>query len=83
MQAIRVRYFGPTNVRGSRLKADCASASITIDYPHEYSGEECYRQACNALVAKCGWTEKAGYPKMVGGQLASGEYVFVFCEREG
>ena len=77
MQAIICKYFGPTNVKGSRIKAQCDAGSITIDYPHELSGQAVYRKAAEALVAKLGWTE-AHYGGLLGGQLPSGDYAFVF-----
>ncbi|TXH40544.1 MAG: hypothetical protein E6Q97_39425 [Desulfurellales bacterium] len=41
MQAIQTRYLGPTNSRGSRIKAWCDRGSITIPYPHHLSRGEC------------------------------------------
>jgi hypothetical protein len=77
MQAIITKYFGPTNSRGSRIKATCASGSVTISYPHELLGQACHRAAADALVQKMGWTG-SHYGGLLGGQLPSGEYVFVF-----
>lgn len=77
MQAIICKYFGPTNSKGSRIKAQCSAGSITISYPHELSGQAVYRKAAEALVAKLGWTE-AHHGSLLGGQLHSGDYVFVF-----
>jgi hypothetical protein len=77
MQAIITKYFGPTNSRGSRIKATCAAGSVTISYPHELSGQACHRAAADALVQKMGWND-AHYGGLMGGQLPSGEYVFVF-----
>jgi hypothetical protein len=31
MQAIQTRYFGPGNVRGSRIKAWCAAKTIYVN----------------------------------------------------
>ena len=64
-------------MKGSRIKAQCDEVSITIDYPHELSGQAVYRKAAEALVAKLGWTE-AHYGDLLGCQLPSGDYVFVF-----
>jgi hypothetical protein len=75
MQAILTRYLGPTNTRGSRIKASCAAGSITIGYPHELSGQAVYRKAAEALVAKLGWDEIAS---LLGGCLPTGDYCFVF-----
>jgi hypothetical protein len=77
MQAIITKYFGPTNTRGSRIKATCAAGSVTISYPYELSGQACHRAAADALVQKMGWDD-AHYGGLLGGQLPSGEYVFVF-----
>lgn len=77
MQAIICKYFGPTNVKGSRIKAQCEAGSLTIDYPHELSGQAVYRKAAETLVSKLGWTNQ-NYGELLGGQLPSGDYVFVF-----
>jgi hypothetical protein len=77
MQAIITKYFGPTNSRGSRIKATAAAGSVTISYPYELSGQACHRAAAEALVQKMGWND-AHYGGLLGGQLPSGEYVFVF-----
>ena len=77
MQAIITKYFGPTNSRGSRIKATCAAGSVTISYPYELSGQACHRAAAEALVQKMGWND-AHYGGLLGGQLPSGDYVFVF-----
>ena len=73
MKAIRTKYLGPTNTKGSRIRAsDEDGNSITIGYPHELSGEAVHRAAAEALCAKMNW---AG--AMVAGSLKDG-YVFVF-----
>ncbi len=77
MQAIITKYLPCTNSKGSRIKAQCAAGSITIDYPHELSGQAVYRKAAEALVAKLGWSN-ANYGCLLGGQLPSGDYAFVF-----
>lgn len=62
MQAIETKYLGPTNARGSRIKATCDRGSITIPYPHELSGDECHREAVRVLCAKFA-QEDAADPK--------------------
>lgn len=60
MIAIHTKYIGPTNTRGSRIKAYTASwgdrkgFEATIAYPHELSGEACHFEAVKALVKKNG-----------------------------
>ena len=77
MQAINTKYLGPTNSRGSRIKATCAAGSVTIGYPHELSGQAAHRKAAEALVSKLGWIDPH-YGGLLGGQLANGDYAFVF-----
>jgi hypothetical protein len=77
MQAIQTRYLGPTNTRGSRIKAWTAAGSITIPYPHELSGQACYRAAAEALALKLEWNTRF-YGQLLGGCLPNGDYVFVF-----
>ena len=73
MKAITTRYLGPTNFRGSRIKAtDDDGNSVTIPYPYELSGEDVHRAAADALCVKMGWTGK-----LVGGSIKTG-YAFVF-----
>ena len=52
MQAILTKYLPVTNSRGSRIKATCERGSLTIDYPHELSGDAVHRKAAHALVEK-------------------------------
>ena len=73
MKAIQTKYFGPGNVKGSRIKAfDSDGNSVTISYPHELSGEDVHRKAAEALRDKMQWKGE-----MVGGSIKTG-YVFVF-----
>ena len=92
MQAIIVKYLGPTNTKGSRLKATCERGSITIPYPHELSGSDCHRKAVASLIYRFVQEdeEKYGTKTFVNpwnkpfsiGQLPNGDYVAVFHERK-
>lgn len=54
-QSIITKYIPCTNTRGSRIKAETASGlSVTIPYPHEYSGADCHFQAVKELLKKQG-----------------------------
>jgi len=61
MQAIITKYLPATNTRGSRIKASCERGSITIDYPHELSGDAVHIAAADALVAKFVKEDKGKY----------------------
>lgn len=77
MQAIITKYLGYTNTKSSRIKATCQAGSVTIGFPHELSGMACHAAAAKALVDKMGWND-AHYGDLMGGQLPSNDYVFVF-----
>jgi hypothetical protein len=77
MQVIQCKYHGPSETRGSRIAAKCEAGSISIPYPHELSGQACYRLAAEKLADKLGWTGKH-YGPLLGGQLSDSSYVFIF-----
>lgn len=57
MKAIKTTYHGPTNFRGSRIKAtDEDGNSVYIPYPHELNSTEGHRKAAHALMEKMGWS---------------------------
>jgi hypothetical protein len=74
-QAIVTKYIGPTNTKGSRIKASCEAGSITIQYPSQLSEVDAHKEAFVALAKKLDWDK---YTWHVGG-LKNG-YVFVLGE---
>lgn len=77
MKAIITKYFGPTNTRGSRIKAtDGDRCSITIPYPHELDSEEAHRKAAEALRDKMKWKGE-----LIAGWIKN-DCVFVFKPEE-
>lgn len=75
MQAIQTRYFGPTNVRGSRIKATASAGSITVGYDHALNSEKNHEAAAIALIAKMEWQDVVD--TLNGGQLKNGDWVWV------
>jgi hypothetical protein len=63
MQAIQTKYLGPTNTKGSRIKAWCERGSVTVDYD-QYSGVGAHDKAMKALISRfvSEDTEKYGTP---------------------
>lgn len=55
MQAIATKYLGPTNHRGSRVKATAWAGSITVSWDHRLNSESNHRAAAEALAKKFGW----------------------------
>lgn len=79
MQAIVTKFLGPTNVRGSRVKATCEAGSVTLSWDHALNSEGNHDAAAKALAHKLGW-DKGWHGELVGGGLpdTTGNcYVFV------
>lgn len=74
-QVITTRYLGPTNTRGSRIKASADGGSVTIGHDSALSSENAHAKAARALCVKLGWTGT-----LISGVTASGEHVFVFVD---
>jgi hypothetical protein len=55
VQAITTKYIGPSNVRGSRIKAKAAAGSITIGRDDSLNIEQNHAKAAEALARKFGW----------------------------
>lgn len=73
-QAITTKYLGPTNVRGSRVKATAAAGSLTLNWDVALNSDQNHIAAAKALAEKFDW----GGAEWHGGGLpdCSG-YVFV------
>lgn len=79
MQAITTRFLGPTNFRGSRVKATCQAGSLTVSWDHALDSEANHDVAARMLAEKLGWIAPH-YGRLVGGGLPDGRgncYVFV------
>ena len=55
MQAIETKYLGPTNSRGSRVKASCQAGSVTVGWDDALDVDPNHDAAARALIAKFGW----------------------------
>lgn len=76
-QTIITRFFGPTNHRGSRIKATCWRASVTVPYPHELDTGRAHRAAAEALCVKLAEGEGA-WRITAGADLPAGNgYAFI------
>jgi len=90
MQAIITKIIPATNTKPTRIKAFCARGSITIGYPHEFSGDAVHHHAATRLCAKFYEEDKKqnGTPlnknpwgrHRVIGQLPNGDYAHVFID---
>lgn len=73
MQAIQVKYLGPTNTQGSRYKAICQSGSKTDNRNYELSDEADQKRVAELLVAKLNWNRHV----IDAGVLKDGSRVFM------
>ena len=56
MKAILTKYLGPTNFRGSRIKAyDEDNNSIIISWNHAWNVDQNHCYAASQLIKKMGW----------------------------
>lgn len=71
-KAISTKYIGPTNFRGSRVKAFAeGGSSNTLEWDDALNSEQNHMEAAKALAAKMNWSGT-----WQGGGTSSG-YVFV------
>ena len=50
-QAIETKYMGPTNTRGSRIKATAAAGSIMVPFDYQLNPDGNHKAAADALIA--------------------------------
>ena len=67
-QAIVTKFYGPTNTRGSKIKAMACAGSVYVAYDHAMSIEENHVHAAMKLAHKFGWYG----PKFDGNWIAGG-----------
>ena len=78
MQTIITKYLGPTNHRGSRIKARQSASyagtpqSITIAWDYGLNVEQNHKAAATAFAEKMGW-----HGNWAGGSGGGESYVFV------
>jgi hypothetical protein len=74
-QAIQTKFLGPTNSRGSRVKAFAAAGSVTISWDPRLNPERNHKAAAEIFANRMNWegTWNAG-------TLPNGDMVFVVTE---
>lgn len=55
-QAITTKYLGPTDHRGSRVKAQAEAGSLTLDWDDNLNSDQNHVRAAQALARKLDWT---------------------------
>lgn len=81
MKAIITKYHGPTNTRGSRIRAsDLDGNRVTVSFDHALNGDGNHDAAAVALCRKMGWS----HHNLMRGGLGGGDVVYTFeadCNR--
>jgi len=77
MQAITTKYIGPSNVRGSRIKAECAAGTLFYHYNDALSEDGNHSNAAQFLIHKLGWDLPCYGQHWFEGVLKDGRHVFV------
>ena len=57
LQAIQTKYLGPTDSKGSRVKAYCQAGCVTVDWLHNLNSEQNHKRAVMQLIKKLGWDD--------------------------
>lgn len=69
--AIVTKYFGPTDHKGTRVRAKADAGSIWWSWDHALNAEDNHTGAAAALATKLNWGGE-----WVGGAMAGGGYCF-------
>ncbi|MNR02097.1 hypothetical protein D3C85_1179370 [compost metagenome] len=75
MQAIAIKYAGPTNTKGARMIASAAAGRQTFSYRYELDSEQNAIEAAKAYAKSKDWSGK-----MAIGQDAKGDWQAVFIK---
>jgi len=75
-RAIQVKYIGPTNIRGARVKAFVSkNLTVTLFYDYSKSDDDNMLSVANKLIKKLDWPIKISGS----GSLPNGDHVFTIA----
>lgn len=82
-QAIITRYIGPTDTKGSRVRATSASGlTLTLGWDSALGSEENHRAAALALANKHNWLNRPNTYLVSGGLKTGNAYVIIEIEND-
>lgn len=79
-QAIQTRYIGPTNYRGSRVKATAETGSVTLSWDNALNATDNHRIAAEALANRHGWISNGA--RLVGGCISGPGFVWTVVDAD-
>ena len=77
MQAITLRYHGPTNTLGSRISATAECGRVYYHWDYALGSTENYHAAALAFLTQWGWLDGRPTAKVYLGTLHNGDRVAV------
>ena len=75
-KAVAVKYLGPTNSRGARVKAAAGGTNVTLPFRHDKDMGQNIAAAVDELLRRHAWDNP-----YVLGALADGTYVAVLSDK--
>lgn len=82
MQAVRTKYYGPTNSRGSRIKAEAQAGARWMEWDDALNHDENHQRAACAYANALGWLRDGKF-YLASGALADGTEVHVLVPVQG
>ena len=76
-KAIAVKYLGPTNSRGARVKASGGTGNVTLPFRHDQDMRQNVAAAVDELLLRNGWLSYS----YVLGVLPGGTYAAVLSDK--
>ena len=79
MKAIRTKYHGPGNVRGSRFSATTGEQGqkVFVSYDYGMNSDKNHAKAARHLADKFNWKDR-----LIGGGFPDGTMVWVFASSQ-
>lgn len=80
MQAIITKFYGPTNHKGSRMKATCDAGTVWMSYEYGLNIDGNHAKAAKMLIDKLGWNTDYYGELVMGGLPGNQGYAHVFTK---
>lgn len=78
LQTIKTRYIGPTNTKGSRVKASAGCCSIVRPWDYGFNAADNHANVAEELANSLGWNND-----LFQGDFSADGYVFVSVAKKG
>lgn len=72
-QAIKTKYLGPTNTKGTRVRASAYAGSIVVDWDYGIGNNENFEKAAMELIKKFEWHKHRDFVGIASGTAPTGQ----------